>query len=202
MKKYCLFLLTLITILSSFTALKAQPPAYHYTPVTPHIQFPQNYYYGRSATISQKHHFTIAFTDGRDTTLYTKLLGDSSSFYLQMENKSVGKKDSGRFIKVFPSQTKYISHLDPTTGKDYVGMASDSCWLFKVIAGKMNAYTDLAEISVDDEFIRYIQVGDGPMVAITDPNAGNLFSSNERALELFTSKKYNRAVKIYNKTGN
>jgi hypothetical protein len=71
--------------------------------------------------------------------------------------------------------TKYISHLYVTTGKDYVGTASDSCWLFKVIAGKMNAFTELAEISVDDEFIRYLQVGDGPMISTTDPVAASLF---------------------------
>ena len=146
-----------------------------------------------------KHHFIIVFTDGRDTTVYTKLEADSTASYLAMENKSVGKKDPARFIKIYPSQTKYISHVDPTTGKDFVGQAHDSCWLFKVITGKMSAYTDLAEISVEDKFIRYVQLDDGALVGVTDPEAVKLFAGNDRAQELFVAKDYNRAVKRYNK---
>lgn len=146
-----------------------------------------------------KHHFTVAFTDGRDTALYTKLEMDSASAYLVMEDKSVGKKDPGRFIKIYPSQTKYISHVDPTTGKDYVGQAHDSCWLFRVITGKMSAYTNLAEISVEDKFIRYVQLEDGVLLAVADPEAVKLFAGNDRAQELFVSKDYNRAVKRFNK---
>jgi len=146
-----------------------------------------------------KHHFTIVFSDGSDTTVYTKLEADSTTFYLTMENKSVGKKDPARFTKIYPSQTKYISHMDPTTGKDFVGQAYDSCWLFKVITGKMSAYTDLAEISVEDKFIRYLQVEGGPMVSVTDPAAVKLFEGNDRAEELFVAKDYNRAVKRFNK---
>jgi hypothetical protein len=146
-----------------------------------------------------KHHFTVVFTDGRDTSVYTRLDGDSTSAYLAMENKSVGKKDPARLIKIYPSQTKYISHVDPTTGKDFVGQAHDSCWLFKVITGKMSAYTDLAEISVEDKFIRYVQLDDGPLIAVMDPEAVKLFAGNDRAQELFVAKDYNRAVKRYNK---
>jgi hypothetical protein len=65
----------------------------------------------------------------------------------------------------------------------------------------MNAYTDMGEISVDDNFIRYIQVGDGPLVSVADHKAADLFASSPRAQELFADKKYNKAVARYNKTG-
>ena|ERR1700754_92461 len=189
-----------LLVIFCFSNLLAQqhfsPPPVRPTPMFP---FPRFYNYGDYGTVTMKHHFIIVFSDGRDTTVYTKLEADSTAFYLTMEDKSVGKKDPGRFVKIYPSQTKYISHMDPTTGKDFVGQANDSCWLFKVIAGKMNAYTDLAEISVEDKFIRYVQVEGGPMVSVTDPEAVKLFAGNDRAQELFVAKDYNRAVKRFNK---
>jgi hypothetical protein len=178
----------------------AQPPGAR----TSHPPFSNNWYPshmpmpGHSPTISQKHHFHIVFADGRDEFVYTKLIADSVSEYLVLENKSVGKKDSGRFTRITPSQTKSISHVNVLTGQDYTGQPSDSCWLFKPIEGKINAYTALAEISVDDEFLLYVQAGDGPLIPIADPKAADLFSANSEAANLFSNKKYNKALKKYN----
>jgi hypothetical protein len=193
--------LSCLLLLFCFSTLKAQQ---HFTPppARPTPMYQLTYHFGENEAVTMKHHFTIVFADGRDTTVYTKLVADSSAWYLTLENRSVGKKDPARTIKIYPSQTKYISHMDPTTGKDFVGQAHDSCWLFKVITGKMNAYTDLGEISVQDKFVRYLQVDDGPLVAVTDPEAAKLFNDNERALELFVAKDYNRAVKRYNRSTN
>ena len=198
MKKNYLFVLWVaVSTLCCCTALQAQ---YRYTPPPPPIHFqPYNFYSGSSTTISQKHHFKIVFADGRDTTVYTRIIADSPAQYLMVENKSVGKKDSARHLKIFPSATKYISHLDVLSGGDFVGQASDSCWLFKVIGGKINAYTEMAESSVTDDCIRYIQLGDGPMLSIKDPKAAELFAGDARAQELFADKKYNRAIKRYNR---
>jgi hypothetical protein len=153
---------------------------------------------GHSPTVSQKHHFRILFADGKDTVVYTKIVADSPAEYLLLENTAVRKKDPGRFTKIFPSQTRFISHVNVITGQDYAGLAADSCWLFRVIEGKINAYTAMAEISVDDEFLLYIQEGDGPLLAIGDPNALKLFSGNAEASNLFLGKKYNKAIKKYN----
>jgi hypothetical protein len=191
--------LTLLLLLFSVHA-GAQPPGARYS----HPPFSNSWYPshmpmpGHSPTISQKHHFHIVFVDGKDTVLYTRLIADSMSEYLVLENRSVSKKDSGRYTRINPSQTRSISHVNVLTGQDYIGQPNDSCWLFKVIEGKINAYTALAEISVDDEFLLYVQAGAGPLIAIADPKALDLFSANVEAANLFVNKKYNKALKKYN----
>lgn len=201
MKYSNLFLMT--TLLLCFSAVRGQHPTYSYTPKFQPMQFPTFYNYNYVGTVSMKHHFKVTLVDGRDSDIYTKIVADSPNYYLAVENKAVGKKDSGRHVKLFPSQTKSISHVDPTTGKDYVGIPHDTCWLFKVIGGKINAYTPLAEISVDDVFIRYLQAGDdGPLIPVTDSAAAvALFGGEERSAELFSKKKYNRAVNRFNRKG-
>jgi dethiobiotin synthetase len=198
LEKFFLFFLPVMAMLAGQAV--AQPPAVHYA----HPPFSNSWYPnhvpipGHSPTVSQKHHFRIMFADGKDTVVYTKIIADSPAEYLLLEHTTVGKKDPGRFTKVFPSQTQFISHVNVISGQDYIGLAGDSCWLFKVIEGKINAYTAMAEISVDDEFLLYLQAGDGPLVPIGDPKAPDLFSGNADASNLFLGKKYSKAIKKYN----
>ncbi len=60
----------------------------------------------------------------------------------------------------------------------------------------------MSEPSVDDEFILYLQKGDGPMIPISDPRAVELFRPDDKAVDLFSRKKYNRAIKRYNSDKN
>ncbi len=126
------------SLLFSLTT-KAQMPM-HFTPPTPRPAFYPNYWRGgNNETVNLKYDYHIVFTNGKDTTIYTKIYADSPAQYIMMENKSVRKKDSGRYIKIYPSQTRSISHTDVNTEKDHIGQPNDSCWLFKVIEGNINA---------------------------------------------------------------
>jgi len=163
-----------------------------------------NTYYG---TVSTKHRFKIAFTDGTDTTVISTIHADTPSYYILLENKSVKKKDSARFRKIYPAQTKYIIRLDgynATSGKyeDSVskGLATDSSWLFKCIDGKINAYTPLAEDEIDDGFLRYIQKDNGPLIEITRENLAEMVKDDEKAAGEAKKGKYAKAIKNYNKT--
>lgn len=115
-------------------------------------------------------------------------------------------KDSARFMKIYPSQTRSIAHITLETGAEYPGRPTDSCWLFKIIEGKMSAYTSLGESENDlvdgvDYYLQYIQVEDGPLIPIQDPKALELFGDNEKASAFFAKKEFARAIKKYNKTG-
>jgi hypothetical protein len=198
---------TLVLLLSNLFGLHAQghfnTPTYtpRFNPVFRPMQF--NNYYG---TVSMKHKFKIVFTDGTDTTVYSTIHADTPSYYLLLENKSVKKKDSARFRKIYPNQTKYIVRLDKYNYshdkyEEVVsqGLTTDSCWLFKDILGKVSAYTPLAEDDVDDGFLRYIQKDDGPLVEINKENLQDMVKDNEKAARQAQKGNFAKAIKTYNK---
>jgi hypothetical protein len=198
--------LSLAMMVIGVGGLRAQghfTPSYtpHFDPVFRPMQF--NNYYG---TVSMQHKFRIVFADGTDTVVYSTIHADTPSYYLLLENKSVKKKDSARFRKIYPSQTKSIVRLDKyfvrpdgSIGGEYDGTASDSCWLFKAIDGKISAYTPLAENDVDDGFLRYIQMDQGPLVELSSQHLQEMVQGNEKAASLAERKKYTRSIKTYNK---
>jgi hypothetical protein len=173
----------------------------HFTPPSPPptYNFMNNGGYYRGPTVNQKHHFKIVFNDGKDTIIYAQINADRPSDYLLMINKSLSKKDSAYKTKIYPSQTKYISRIDIVTRKEYAGSPRDSCWLFPLIDGKMNAYSRMAEHDADDWSVQFIQVDNGPMISVNDPKALELFIMNERAYDLFAKKRYAKAINKYNK---
>jgi hypothetical protein len=181
-------------------------PTPSYTPrFTPVFHSPNySYTYG---TVSLRHKFKIVFKDGTDTIVTTKMHADTPAYYLPLENKSVRKKDSARYRKLYPSETQYIVRMgsDSLNSDRYVvtesrGMASDSCWLFKAIDGKISAYTALAEDDVDDGFLLYIQKDNGPLVPLNEQNMEDMVSTNEKATRQAKKKNYTKAIKTYNKS--
>lgn len=198
----------LVLLLSTSFHLHAQghfnTPTYtpRFNPVFRPMQF--NNYYG---TVSIKHKFKIVFTDGTDTTVYSTIHADTPSYYLLLENKSVKKKDSARFRKIYPNQTKYIVRLDKySVSRDKYeetvsqGLTTDSCWLFKDIDGKVSAYTPLSEDDVDDGFLRYIQKDNGPLIEINKVNLEEMVKDNEKAARQAQKGNYTKAIKTFNKS--
>ncbi|HMH33703.1 MAG TPA: hypothetical protein VK543_11775 [Puia sp.] len=176
--------------------------AQHYTPppqpVNPNFMM-YHMYYPNGGMVSMKHHFKITFKDGKDTIIYSKLNIDTTRDYFIMINKAVGKKDSARQIRIYPSQTKSVSRIDIVTNEAYEGSPNDSCWIFPVIDGKMKAYSRSAENIAEDAYVQWIQVDNSEMITVADPKALPLFIMNARAYDLFAAKKYAKAVKKFNK---
>jgi hypothetical protein len=205
-------LILFIPVLLSANGARAQGhPNFSPPPYNPFFNNPHNFWYntrpGKGALNDKfpKHYYKVGQKGGTDTLVYGRIQVDSPSHYLLVENKAVKKKDSARFIKIYPSQTRSIAHVDLETGTEYPGRPTDSCWLFKIIEGKMSAYTSLGEYESDltdgvDYYLQYIQVGDGPLIPIQDPKALELFGDNEKASAFFTKKEFARAIKKYNKT--
>jgi hypothetical protein len=199
----------LALLLSNSFSLQAQArfttPSYtpRFNPVFQPMQF--NNYYG---TVSTRHKFKIVFADGTDTIVYSIIHADTPSYYLLLENKSVKKKDSARFRRIYPPQTKYIVRLDRyNVARDKYddivseGLTTDSCWLFKDIDGKVSAYTPLAEDDVEDGFLRYIQKDKGPLIEINKKNLKEMLEPNEKAAGQAERGKYAKAIRTFNKSG-
>jgi hypothetical protein len=149
-------------------------------------------------TTVQKHSFKVVFTDSSTITVFGKIKSDSSLQYLLWEDKSVKRKDDARFKKIYPAQTQYIIRAD-NGSSEYTGNASDSCWLFKAIEGKITGYSPVADGELTTAFIWYIQKDNGTLVEMNKDNLESMVKDNEKALELFEKKKYEKAIRKYNK---
>lgn len=201
-----------IPVLMAATGARAQGhPNYSPPPVNPFFNNPHYLWYntrpekGALTDKFPKHYYKVYQMGGTDTLVYGRIQVDSPSHYLLLENKAVKKKDPARFMKIYPSQTRSIAHVNLETGAEYPGRPTDSCWLFKVIEGKISAYTSLGEYEDDladgvDYYLQYIQAGDGPLIPIQDPKALELFGDNEKARAFFAKKEFEKAIKKYNKT--
>jgi hypothetical protein len=202
LKKNLFFIL--IACCAIFTGnLSAQMP--NYMPVVQKIEMnfemnrlmmtPMNFRYLN--TKIQKHHFIVVIDDSTTLNVYGKIHSDSSMQYLQWEDKTVNRKDSGRYKKIYPYQTKALTRNDKNQPQ-YTGFSADSCWLFKAITGTITCYSPVADADLTTGFIRYIQKKNGAILEMTPDNLEEMLKDNEEALHLFKKKKYDKAIAVYN----
>lgn len=76
--------------------------------------------------------------------------------------------------------------------------AGDSCWLFRVMSGAVNAYSYLPEPKND--YIIAIQKGGvgNPIVRLTRQNLQELIADDPRALKILERGNSYEAIRIYN----
>ena len=187
------FTLVLFVIMKSVNAQYVPVPSTIKTPygnvgTTTYRYVPM--YYG-TGPASVKYTFTIEL-DG-DSTLTAKTRIDVSEKQHSMQVKTEkGKKT------VFPSGTKQIYRLT-AEGKMLTGQPADSCWLFKSVSGKINAYSHLAEEGYT--YIIAIQNGDGaPIVPLTRKNLEAMIGTphEPRIMKLIEKGKLAKALEMYN----
>ena len=111
---------------------------------------------------SKKHEFTVIFKDSTKLTSRAKIDEHKGRFYLAINEPTLTRS-------IIPSQTLAISRPGKD-GKIYTGIATDSCWLFKIVEGKINLYSVLSEDNFS--FIIAMQKGnDAPIVPLNKENA-------------------------------
>jgi hypothetical protein len=202
LKKNLLFIL--VTSCSLFPGnVSAQIP--NYRPVLQKMEFnsemtrmmmtPMNFRFLNTQV--QKHHFMVVINDSTTLNVYGKIHSDSSIQYLQWEDKTVNRKDSGRYKKIYPYQTKALTRDDKNLPQ-YTGFSADSCWLFKAVTGTITCYSPVADPDLTTGFIRYIQKKNGPLIQMTPDNLEEMLKDNEKALQLFKKKKFDKAIEVYN----
>ena len=160
---------------------KVQTTSYSYMPM----------HYG-GKTSSMKYQFEIVFYF--DSTLNTRAKIDFSDNRHSMKVKSgKGKKEH-----LFPSGTKEIYRIT-SEGKRIKGVPADSCWLFKTVEDKINAYAFLPEGQYT--YVTAIQDGDtNPIVPLTRKNLGAIVGNlaDPEVLKLIEKNKLIKALQLYN----
>ena len=177
-----------IPVTTSFKTPYGNVPQTHYVP-TPYRMN------GNPLGHKTKYKFTVVLKN--DSTFTAKTLID----YDENDKNSITVKIKGDKEVFYPVDTKSISRTT-FEGQLLIGIAADSCWLFKAMSGKINMYSPLAETGVS--YISAIQHGDnGPIVPLTKENlliiVGN---ENEKLNQLIEKRKLIKAVEYYNAAKN
>jgi hypothetical protein len=169
-----------------------------------------------SSNENQKYDFTVLMKDSSKLEVSSKMYNDTSRHknYLLLVDKKYPKNDSRREQKIYPDQTFGISrktsiYYEKGADNKYhlaqiSGNPTDSCWFFKSIEGKINAYSYLSETDKTNSYITpdilcAIQLDDGPIVKLNAAALTAIVGQNEDVLAFIKKEKYYKAIKRFNK---
>jgi hypothetical protein len=147
---------------------------------------------------NQKYKFKVLMKDSAVKEVKSKIYMDTvlHKSYLTYEDKTIKDKKL-REKRIYSNQTVCITRDD--FGNAVTGMANDSCWFFKVISGKINAYSPLSEkYEIDSFYLRAYQLGDGAVVKLDSASLAPIIAKSPKALKAFQKKDYLKAIIKYN----
>ncbi|PWK78753.1 hypothetical protein LX99_01205 [Mucilaginibacter oryzae] len=220
MKPVFNFLSLLLFIIISYTATAQNMVAVNRMFANQNMQFNMQMqmnrsmmwgHWGKAEIYNPKHTFTVTMLDGTTKEVSSKIYADTTAHksYLLFVDKTLAKKDSNRNQKIYPQQTKAISRvLSPyeyaeAPSNNFKGIAKDSCWMFKVVKGKISAYSLLSEEDDNMDFnpstLVGLQLDKGDIVKFNEDNLKVMVGNDTDALEKIRKKDYLKAIKIYNR---
>jgi hypothetical protein len=115
--------------------------------------------------------------------------------------KEDGSKEEKR---VYASETMKISYEERRKGIRVEGMAWDSCWLFKLVEGKITLYSNFPPpMDLANETVFAIKVEDGPIEIFSPEKLRLAVQGNKAATEALDKKfwqnNYLKAAQKFNK---
>lgn len=191
-----LFLLILLPIsltVAQVNITTIHTPYGNATVYTHRAQYYNNYGSSAGQAYRPKHKFYVEMKDGR------QLLVHNVMDYYDSVAKLVLTRKSDSTITIRPNDTKLIVTMVYRTNERLEGIPADSCWLFKIVKGKINGYSPFAE---KDDFVIAIQKGDdGAIVPLNPNNLAEMVGTDDPKInKLVEKKKLVNAIRAYNKT--
>lgn len=145
-----------------------------------------NWIYRLNNLKNGKYNFTVIMKDNSTRQVHSKIYADS------LRNRGY-VVDAETQQKIYANQTKRINR------EGVIGIATDSCWLFKVVSGQLNAYSQLSETTgINSFYITAIQVGDGEIQSFTPELLESIINADPKAKKAFLKKDYYKAIEKYN----
>ncbi|WP_295674099.1 hypothetical protein [uncultured Mucilaginibacter sp.] len=169
------------------------------------------------AATELEYDFEVFLRDGTKIEVTSAMYTDSVTkrHFIVLIDKKYKKSDTNRYKKIYPIQTLYIqrnlamngpglihNNIKPPPPVYYKGAANDSCWMFKVISGAINAYSFSGQEDgtyFNETSIVAIQLNNGPILNFNEENLKLMVASDINALEAIGKKNYYKAIKRYNK---
>jgi hypothetical protein len=160
---------------------------------------------------AQENDFEVTMLDGTKKEVTSAMYTDTvtKKHFIVYIDKQYKRADTNRYKKIYPSQTinlvcvLAVKDIDNGVPGHYeTGMPTDSCWMFKVISGQINAYAYAVKnenISIDPSTLVGLQLNNGAIQKFSPENLQTLIGQNAEALKYFDKKKYIKAIEQYNK---
>jgi len=187
-----------LLLTASFTMVTFVAISQGYVPsYTPRPYYGPNPYYNSIYTVpktviernSKAYLFTIVYKDSTKEVYRSKIDEYNKMYYLAIDQPGIMKS-------VKASETISISRISEK-GELYIGISTDSCWLFKIRPAKINLYSVLAEKKT--KFAVAMQVGnDTPIIPITRKNLEAIIPNNSSAWPMVQSGDFIKAIEMYN----
>lgn len=153
------------------------------------------------AYTSQIEEYSVVLKDSSQMTVLSKMYTDSSGHaYLIYSEKASPTSNLMVDKKLYCYNTLNITRLKSKTKESALGMATDSCWLFKVMEGKINVYSILPDLNYDSRYFRAMQVNNGQIESLNERKLRVLMEGNLRALNVLDKKDYYKAIYRFNKS--
>lgn len=158
---------------------------------------------GLNYQINNKYEFKVMMKDSSVKVIKSKIYADTVKHksYLIYTNKDVKKSDPNREQKIYADETVAISRIQPSYRGNYLveGFGTDSCWLFKVVAGKINGYSHLSEVAeLNESYLRAFQYGDNKVVKLDSAALDPIIKADPKAYKPFLKGKFYQAIDKYN----
>ena len=164
--------------------------------------FHQNWLYNADYLLNEAYDFNVIMKDGSSESVISKIYSDTSlrKSYLVKKNKNWKKKELEKETKIYVDQTREISRVNSYLNTTVRGLATDSCWQFKILEGPISAYSFLSEITgANTLHINAYSVGNGPILPFLAKELKKYISEVPQALSVFEKEDYYKAIKIYNR---
>lgn len=150
---------------------------------------------------NNRYDFTVILKDSTARFVNSKIHVDTAlnKAYLLLVNKKLPKFDPNREERLYCDQTIRIFRVDVNNYRKIEGFANDSCWLFKVVTGKINAYSGLSEVNtIDSRYLSAFQVDGGSVQPITRESLLKVIIENTKATIAFYDGDYLAAIRRFN----
>jgi len=159
-------------------------------PYTYQVFSPMNHY-RNTPEANLKGNFIIVLKN--DSTFHAHGRVDMSDSVHRIE---IRKKKMTSIIR--PEDTKQVTQICGS-GMKVIAIPADSCWLFPVHTGKINAYSILPYYNLDPVVVA-IQKGDNsPIIPLSKKSLREMVGNDPKLDELIEKEKFDKVIRQYNK---
>lgn len=153
--------------------------------------------FGRSSVLyntaysNHRLEYTVIKKDGTGVKVKSMIhTSDDGRHFLAIKDKGNPLADSSN--RIYASETNTITFFDNSSGKNLTGIATDSCWLFKIISGKLSLYSCYppALYLSNDQIIAF-QINDEVIQNFDPEKLRSVLINNTKAVDFFDKKNKN-----------
>lgn len=150
---------------------------------------------------SEIEEYNVVLKDSSQMKVLSKIYLDSTghTYLIYSTNAS---PNSNLLIdkKLYCYNTISITRLESKRKASIEGKATDSCWLFQVIEGKINIYSLIPDLNYNSFYFRAMRIDDGAIEPLNERKLRILMKGNLRALNALDKRDYYKAVYRYNRS--